>query len=912
MKLNFSPLFEVRTQRPPVLPGGAGSLIQVTETTRQAIETVQSTAPQTMTALSETALFQTPTMSFGEVGETHKTEIEGTPFRAAGVGKAPDVKMLERAVEVAVVNWVSTSNGQLYVVDLNAFICNYARNSAILSQYCLMRAGIEVTIRLNSTQFYYGQLMASMWPTNGTGVVVDERAIQDPTTISATVSNAVIKKVPYMFPDAWMDIHQVGNGQYPVYLSLDVFAPLTVASNSATETVSVQIWARYTDVELSFPSSTDQLEDEIEAQSGPIVKVPKKGGTKHPFDAGEIMAALNTVAAPDQATVSETLIKTLPTWGPMALEGLAMVLDKPDRSEPQTPIIQEPSIDLFTTDIPDSNVCISTYKQRYVDPSPVRCPMSKTMTVSDYARIPGIRTAHFTFNALGNNTTINLIQAHPDSSTLRCPIDYAVLSHGMWRGGIKVALQFVTSSFISARFVVQYTNARTFPLYPADYTAGISRIIDVKGDTIDTFMCPWLNSNWWADETQLDPQIKVTCISNIVSNDLTTSPKIYMLCWVAGAEDIQFAYPKVIADANWSGSVPNEEEIVAQSGEYPIRDPQGRAAKQALSCQRKLYEKRMRDFNVPMRKPTQEELACIDEQLQAMIGFRLEDFPDREEILVPDGGSWQLLGVEQIPCKEHGGDDEIVPQCSIGTLFKETFPPIGEGVEFQTDTGLCTSEMSGPITDICKRYSPLITSSVVGAPAPRNGVPSTMLDFWSDSQGSTTNTQAYAEYWRFRHTLYGAWRNAFLFQSGGYRYRAYHASSDDIGFIFKVQGNQLNGTIYFTPPDKVSRITVPQVSYLPYRYLAANESTDFYGMINLLVGSGSMSTNTVEMLAARDDLMLGFPIIPSFITPVGVFQDPSKAKVPKKGKPEGSKILRSFDYYTREKPPRGQKGGKGT
>jgi hypothetical protein len=116
----------------------------------------------------------------------------------------------------------------------------------------------------------------------------------------------------------------------------------------------------------------------------------------------------------------------------------------------------------------------------------------------------------------------------------------------------------------------------------------------------------------------------------------------------------------------------------------------------------------------------------------------------------------------------------------------------------------------------------------------------------------------------FRSTFFGSWRQAFLFRSGGYRYREYDASIGGAGPIYEIQSQTgyrtLGGTVYRAPGDGMTRVTVPQLSFYPFAYLGME-------LENLSVRRiGSTSTVSTRYVAARDDLQLGWPILPKGIS----------------------------------------------
>jgi len=278
---------------------------------------------------------------------------------------------------------------------------------------------------------------------------------------------------------------------------------------------------------------------------------------------------------------------------------------------------------------------------------------------------------------------------------------------------------------------------------------------------------PWLARGWWASDPF--PKIRVSIDSNIACVDTVASPKIYMLAWVSGGDDIQFAYPNVADPEEWMGET------------------------DALTLK--------------------------------------------------------------------GKDRVFEPQAAIGKIFEQTFPPIGQNVYYDIDVGYCTSENLGPITDICKRYSQLpIEGSTVAA------FVSKTLD-WIESPESGNY---YREY-RFRHTLFGNWRSCFLFRSGGYRFRYFRGertTNADHPLHWRVSvptGRSLTGTYYIEGSDRVSRLTIPQVSQYPFLVLGTGQDSQnsmfdlnpYYGTTPAVV-----NPNDMAYIAARDDLQLGYPILP--------------------------------------------------
>lgn len=514
------------------------------ETQLTAQNSLQAEATQQLSAPTLTTESTTPTLHFGEVGTTTQTETNGYESKAHSVGHFEDTRLLERSVLIGVFNWTIAESAQtpLLRAELHKLLRDYPRNAMIMDQFALYRGDIEVTVRLNTNQFYYGSLMIALYPSNKTGQFIDEVAVLDPTILTASSAESVIKTWTYSYPYSWLRRPNIQT--QPINLAIWVLGPLMRAKDDMPDAISVSVWARWKNIQLAYP----HLVETPEAQSGQgsmSVLMPKIGGPSSPtaavdngiHQATNVLKGIASSAIDDAGSVAGGLAD-------MVVGGVGNFLgflDKPDQVDHQNPMIVEAAKDQFCADIPDTNVSVSMYKSRYVDPDTARMPMTKSWTLSDYARIPGLRW-YTEFTARGANVGIQPL--HYLHTVNLIPADYALMCSSYWRGSLKVCLQFFTSSFISARFVVEYVNVGlTGSDMSTDYVNGIAKVINVKGDTTDTFTLPWLDDNMWSGDANLF--IKITCISDIASTDTASTPTIQLAVWVSGGDDIQFAWPRV-------------------------------------------------------------------------------------------------------------------------------------------------------------------------------------------------------------------------------------------------------------------------------------------------------------------------------------------------------------------------------
>lgn len=734
-----------------------------------------------------------------------KSVLPGYASHGRGVGEFENTRLLERAVQMPDVLWTTaqTANQNIVLVDVDKFLREYHRNADILKQFRFYKADIEVEFKLNTNQFYYGMLQATLFHGQAPGIEgVDARAVLDPTLISAQVGDSAQKEWKYSWPHMWkplQDTVALTRDSLPVFFYVDVLAPLKTAKQDMEDNITLKMWARFKNIKLCYPFmdvTPAKGKERLTVQSGegssfPTVKKPKKNKGTHPDDT----PGHRTVSTVDTAVEAFSNITIGDAFSKVSgmFEGagaLSYFLDKPDVLDSQDTINKEASIDLFNADRPDTNVSVSLCRGRYVDPGPGRMPMSKDWSMSEYAQIPGLRDTVKYFAAKGNQFTYDLIQTHGTNNTMRTPLDYCYLSSKFWRGSIKVMLHFVTSSFVSARFVVQFINNVLYPgAYADPYDCGVAKVINVKGDTMVGITLPWMDLHWWSENRA--PQIRVTCDSTIATSDTIQDPQIGLLVFVAGGDDIQFAWPRIIQYGEWGNA--------------------------------------------------------------------------------------------------SGLTEKLDVQTSVGGMFndKSFFPSIIENGFEARDEGWCTGEQIGSLAELAKRYANIPNTN--GAGGTSSWYISGMRWGAIDSNPLIANSAGYWEYLRFRKSFFGQVRSMFFHRSGGYRWRHYSpvAGAKYVWAITDVDGGTVPfGTFYETGDDGVSRLTIPQIMSWPFEYLRnfsplAPPSHGLTVAAGTLTGPPSNDQNLVY-IAARDDIQLGFPILPRRLSQPTALEDEDERRAARK------------------------------
>jgi len=128
-----------------------------------------------------------------------------------------------------------------------------------LNHFAYFRFGLEFEIRVNSTRFHYGALVASYSPFRSTEVQrIVECSGKPHVIISAGTSAAVTLKVPFIWYTPAIDL----SDEQTQYSELRVIelAPLRAVGTDISTSVSVSVFARFVDPEAFVYTTRAQSE----------------------------------------------------------------------------------------------------------------------------------------------------------------------------------------------------------------------------------------------------------------------------------------------------------------------------------------------------------------------------------------------------------------------------------------------------------------------------------------------------------------------------------------------------------------------------------------------------------------------------------------------------------------------------
>jgi hypothetical protein len=438
-----------------------------------------------------------------------------------------------------------------------------------LSIFDYFRAGVRISVRLNSTPYHQGTLVAGIIPCrNQANLTTWQRLNCRPVVLSASTQDSCTIDVPYLYPASWLDLSNYADYDICSFM-LTQLNTLNDTSGNSPPSVSVSIFAAFINPECAGyvePSSTSlkrftkaYREKRLpKAQSSKLERFNKSGNKVKTLDgllSGDDVEKEGEKKAKDGVTIKgvqkivgggSEILKMVPVIGPIWKEiakfisTFGSVLDEPfDPSK-----IDKSDIDALMNDHAQcSGLFHGAQLTMYpgVQTSQDSFGMeSSRMTIGELAQVPGLFQTT-TFAHISDSFSFGLTPLTPNSYSGAVDfLGFTAAGFNYWRGGLKFLFHFVCSAFYSARFKIAYATT-----VPSTLDGDLPQmIVDVKGDTYTEVTIPYLFPLPWrltGDSFAVGtPKLYISMITDIQGPALSDSATIYLNIWRSGAEDIQF------------------------------------------------------------------------------------------------------------------------------------------------------------------------------------------------------------------------------------------------------------------------------------------------------------------------------------------------------------------------------------
>jgi len=216
--------------------------------------------PSTVTGDAVTTMLEPSTSSFATATTVPTASLAGLLPPAAGAVSGG----LMRQFPVAELSW---TQGQAYNYAIGGInfpdallAVPYIADRVRYFKY--MRAGVEVSFKLNGNAMLYGTLLASWDPTScldwadSSEIVIPTLSGNPHVLLEANDSDSAGATIPYMWPFPAIDLQSYVPGSIGT-VDILVLNPLTpVSTSSSSASITVTVYARFVGLELSGPTDT--------------------------------------------------------------------------------------------------------------------------------------------------------------------------------------------------------------------------------------------------------------------------------------------------------------------------------------------------------------------------------------------------------------------------------------------------------------------------------------------------------------------------------------------------------------------------------------------------------------------------------------------------------------------------------
>lgn len=428
-------------------------------------------------------------------------------------------EILERNYKVASYNWGPAFT--YATLNFPQALLNQPTIINVLKPFERMRAGAKFEVRINSSAFHMGTIMISYIPNHvgnkhfGTSIVpntVIKNSGNRPVILSASTQDAATIVLPWVNPYNYFKL-QGTVGSEIAQVRIAVLNPLLATSETVSDTVEIQVYAAFTDVEVAYY---------VQAQSG-----------RNKFVKESIAKSKEGLTViKDTAHAANGILDAVPIVGDVisSIGSFFGLMDKPVNVAAAQAVYREFAPDLCSGEGLSVGRELSLIPLSFCgDKSKMMGDDNPGMEILKIISTPMLRKV-FTFTNVNKSFDF---ACHIQDSLDYTEDDYLAFmarQFEFWRGSFKYMLLFRTSTFISARFRITVLYAPLIDVNRVGDT--VTNIVDVKGDTNYKFTVPFLWDTMYrrfndVTATTAYPRIQISLVSTIIGPSLQTNPVVY-------------------------------------------------------------------------------------------------------------------------------------------------------------------------------------------------------------------------------------------------------------------------------------------------------------------------------------------------------------------------------------------------
>lgn len=560
------------------------------------VATVDQVTP--LTTFSDTVNSQVTIEGNENINPVH---YGADPYPDAGLQK-----VLSRMYPIKNFNWSynQATGATLTQVSLPLDLFNLT-TMARIDRYKYFRAGVEVSVRLNTTMFNSGMALISWVPHyRYSNVQYDKfssiyaKSSNNCITISANTQDTVTFVIPYISPSSYLVVGESNDNTAIAFLDISVLVPLK-SGTSASPVISGTVYARFLEAEVSGPlhtqsgkkKSNDQTseqeaknpavtsEAEAKSSNNTAMKVLGKVGSLFYFASERVIGNVVDRFA-DYALGAKSAWKN-------DLNSVMNELDLPTTVKQIDRVAIVPGSNFsFIEGLDNSSMLALTPHNKVAKSYKMFSSKIDYDSFKNYKRLPTILTI-ISFDTTASTgqviykTLVTPLICH--SNQVVTNVRDFHMTHlanlasmfQYWRGDIQFMIQFVCSKFVSSRVRIEWIPTPDYVSTTATNVMqgdNVSKVYDISGDTLVTFTIPYLRQRHWCEVGTLlsvqeenlnedrytNGQIRITIVNPVNTSNTIADSTISAVIWISGGESFQVAYPTAL---------PLNYSVHAQSGE---------------------------------------------------------------------------------------------------------------------------------------------------------------------------------------------------------------------------------------------------------------------------------------------------------------------------------------------------------
>lgn len=411
----------------------------------------------------------------------------------------------------------------------------------VMKRFRFFRADVCIEIKLNSTPYHQGALIAAYLPTAGSLPTMPPNkyafflsGVKNHVVINAATQDSVRITFPWLTPLDWYDTSYMTpalNSMMGTFHIVEMNG-LVATSSGQTAVVPVNIFASFINPRVTgYTSDMNHQNKEASSRSSSGL---------------DVKTAVSTVSK---------ILRKVPVVGDMystvadVVNSFAGDLSKPISQTATVPAEQRINDNLNTADGLISAKELTLYHNSQVITSPVFQTMETChMTVNEMAQMPmlyAMTTLSPTNSSVNIPVLVNTNYLSTPSytqNTLGDWLTFVSRSHRFWRGSIKYMFHINVPSFYSFRLRVTLRYKNTY----VDLGDLQSHVYDIKGETFVKLSVPYLYNTMYRQTNNeivgvLHPWLSLTMETPIIGSTALGTPFAYVNIYRAGGEDTQFS-----------------------------------------------------------------------------------------------------------------------------------------------------------------------------------------------------------------------------------------------------------------------------------------------------------------------------------------------------------------------------------